>query len=403
MPVEAPVKVPRVFLIAGEPSGDTLGGGLVKALHATAPDILCRGVGGPQMAAAGMALAFPYDDLAVMGLVEVLPRYFRIRRRWRQVIEEIARFDPDVVVTIDSSGFNKPIARRLIEQGSTARRVHYVAPMVWAWRPGRAAPFAKLFHHLLTLFPFEPAYFTKHGLRTTCVGHPAAQVPPGNGKSFRIANGIPAGAPLLAVLPGSRRGELARLLPVFEAALPRVAAAVPGLHLLFPTIPLVEELVRAFAAKTGLPATITTDAADKADAFAAADTALAASGTITLELALARVPMVVTYKLNPLTAAIGKHLLNVTSASLPNLLLGQTLVPELLQDQCTPEAIAADVTALLSQPTRRQAQLAGFEQIAEALRPPDGSPSASAAAMVLEEAARRRTALSSSQSGNQND
>ncbi len=355
------------------------------------------------MAAAGMALTFPYDDLAVMGLVEVLPRYFRIRRRWWQVIEEIARFDPDVVVTIDFSGFNKPIARRLIEQGSTARRVHYVAPMVWAWRPGRAAPFAKLFHHLLTLFPFEPAYFTVHGLRTTCVGHPAAQVPLGDSKSFRAANGIPADAPVLAVLPGSRRGELARLLPVFEAAIPRVAAAVPGLHLVFPTIPLVEDLVRAFAAKTGLPATVTANAAEKADAFAAADAALAASGTITLELALARVPMVVTYRLNPLTAAIGKHLLNVTSASLPNLLSGGTLVPELLQHHCTADAVAVEVTALLSEPARREAQQRGFDQIAGALRPPDGSPSASAAAMVLEEAARRRATLSSSQSGNRND
>ena len=225
------VKAPRIFVIAGEPSGDTLGAGLVEALIAAAPDALCQGVGGPRMAAAGVKLVFSYDDLAVMGLVEVLPRYFRIRHETMAAIEEFA---PDVVVTIDSSGFNKPIAKRLIKRGLPARRVHYVAPMVWAWRPGRARIFAQLFHHLLVLFPFEPPFFSKHGLKTTYVGHPATQTPQGVGASFRVSHNIPADAPVLAVLPGSRKGELGRLLPVFREALQQVAAAVPGLHLVFP-------------------------------------------------------------------------------------------------------------------------------------------------------------------------
>ena len=389
-----PVSAPRVFLVAGEPSGDALGAGLVAALRQAEPSAVCRGVGGHRMVAAGMDLVFPYDDLAVMGLVEVLPRYFRIRRRWQQVMAAIRAFDPDVVVTIDSSGFNKPIAKRLIKQGSTARRVHYVAPMVWAWRPGRAETFARLFHHLLVLFPFEPPYFTKHGLRTTCVGHPAVEAAPGDGQAFRTAHGLTPETPLLAVLPGSRRGEVDRLLPVFRLALERVADAVPGLYLVFPTVPLVEDAVRQAAARLGIPAIGTADAAEKRNALAAADAAIAASGTVTLELALAGVPMVAAYRLNPITAGIGRHILNVTSASLPNLLAGRKLVPELLQEYCTPDAVADAVLPLLSDTPARRAQIAGFGEIASALEPPHGSPSGAAAAMVLQEAAVRRNANS---------
>jgi lipid-A-disaccharide synthase len=388
------VAAPRIFLVAGEPSGDALGAGLVEALQASAPDSVCRGVGGPRMVAAGMDLVFPYDDLAVMGLVEVLPRYFRIRRRWHQVMAAIAEFQPDVVVTIDSSSFNKPIAKRLIKQGSTARRVHYVAPMVWAWRPGRAKPFAQLFHHLMVLFPFEPQYFNKHGLQTTYVGHPTVQARTGDGPAFRARYSIPADAPILSVLPGSRRGELDRLLPVFEDVLPRIADAVPGLHLVFPTLPLVADQVRASAARLAIPSIVTVKTAEMPYAFAASTAALAASGTVTLELALAKLPMVVTYRVNPITAEIGKRLLNVKSASLPNLLAGRDLVPEFLQHRCTPDLLARELEALLLEPKRQAAQIAGFDQISAALRIPDSSPSEVAAAMVLAEAAERRAANS---------
>ncbi len=388
-----PVDAPKIFFVAGEPSGDALGAGLIQALRMSAPDAVCQGVGGPRVAAAGMELVFPYDDLAVMGLIEVLPRYLRIRRRWHQVMAAIGEFNPDVVVTIDSSGFNKPIAKQLIKQGSTARRVHYVAPMVWAWRAGRAKTFAELFHHLLVLFPFEPPYFTAHGLKTTYVSHPAAEKPPGDGAVFRARYVIPAGAPLLAVLPGSRKGELARLLPVFEEALPRIADAVPGLHLVFPTVPLVADQVRATAAKLAIPSVITETDEDKRDAFAASTAALAASGTITLELALAKVPMLTTYRMNRITAEIGKRVLQVKSASLPNLLSGRALVPELLQYYCTPESVAEEVIKLLTEPDRRQAQALGFEEISAAMHSQDRSPSAMAAAMVLAEAAERRAAI----------
>jgi lipid-A-disaccharide synthase len=387
-------EAPRIFLVAGEPSGDALGAGLIAAVRDSAPDAICRGVGGPGMAAAGMDLAFPYDDLAVMGLVEVLPRYFRIRRRWREVMAAIDAFDPDVVVTIDSSGFNKPIAKRLIATGSTARRVHYVAPMVWAWRPGRARSMSQLYHHLLVLFPFEPPFFTEHGLATSYVGHLATEQLAGNGGAFRAAHGIPSDAPVVAVLPGSRRGELSRLLPIFEQALLQMATEFPGLTLVCPTVPLVKDLVHQAVARTGLPAVVTDSPTEKADAFAAADVAIAASGTVTLELALARVPMVVAYRVNSITAAIGKRLLSVSSAGLPNLLSGRPVVSECLQDRCRPEHVAAEALRLIRDPAAREAQLRAFDEVRRALQPPAGSPSAAAAAIVLHEAALRRATVS---------
>ena len=383
---------PRIFLVAGEPSGDMLGGGLVREILAACTDASIFGVGGPQMAAAGMKLLFPYDDLAVMGLVEVLPRYFRIRRRWHTVMQAIEKFDPDVVITIDSSGFNKPIARKLRSMGHPARRVHYVAPMVWAWRPGRAKKMAPLFHHLMVLFPFEPAYFTEHGLPTTFVGHPATEAVRGDSLSFRTRHGISPTAKVMLMLPGSRRGEVQKLLPVFADAARRIKTELPEVEIVVPTLPLVSGLVRSLLDSASLPAIVVESEAEKRDAFAAAHTALASSGTVTLELALAGVPMVVAYRMNRVTAAIGKRLLNVNSASLPNILSEAPFIPEFLQDQCEPAGIAAEMCRLLGDPDAHSEQQSKLQAIRESLSTPCASPSSAAAAIVLQEAATRLSA-----------
>ena len=386
---------PRVFLVAGEPSGDTLGAGLLRALRVQAPGMQARGIGGPGMVSAGMELVFPYDDLAIMGVFEVLPKLGRLRQRWREAEAAILAFRPDVVVTIDSSGFNKGLAKRLIKAKSPARRVHYVAPMVWAWRPGRAKGMARLFQRLLTLFPFEPSYFTPYGLPSDAVGHPAVEAAPGDGAAFRSRHNIPESAPTLALLPGSRRGEVRRMLPLLGDAVQRLAPSLPGLHLICPTVPLVAPALRAALAQWALPATVVESPDEKPHAFAAADAALAASGTITLELALARVPMVVAYRVNPMTAYLGAHLLKVPSAALPNLLAERALVPEFLQQYATPKRLAAETLALFRDPAVRQSQLRGFAEIAEKLRPGEISPSATAANIVLEEAVRGRAASES--------
>ncbi len=389
---------PRIFLVAGEPSGDALGAGLLQALRAEAPGLEARGIGGPGMTEAGMDLVFPYDDLAIMGLFEILPKLFRLNRRWQEAAAAIETFQPDVVLTIDSSGFNKGLAKRLIKARIPARRVHYVAPMVWAWRPGRAESMAKLFDRLLTLFPFEPPYFEKFGLQTDCVGHPAVEAAPGDGHRFRAEHGIPADTPTLALLPGSRRGEVKRLLPVMVETVRRLAPALPGLHLICPTVPLVAPLLNEALSGLDVPAAVVEHMADKHDALAAADAALAASGTITLELALARVPMVVTYRLNRMTAFLGKRLLNVGSASLPNLLAKRPFVPELLQDQATADRLAAATLALYRDADARARQLQGVTEVVAALHPASVTPSASAAKIVLEEAMRGRAAKQSSHS-----
>lgn len=383
---------PRIFLVAGEPSGDALGAGLLRALRAEAPGAVAQGIGGPGMVEAGMELIFPYDDLAIMGLLEILPKLYRLNRRWQEAAAAIEDFQPDVVLTIDSSGFNKGLAKRLIKARIPARRVHYVAPMVWAWRPGRAEGMPKLFDRLLTLFPFEPPYFEKFGLQSDCVGHPAVEAAPGDGQRFRAANGIPPEAPTLALLPGSRRGEVKRLLPDMVETIRRLVPALPDLHLICPTVPLVAPLLHQALSDLPIPATVVERMADKHDAFAAADAALAASGTITLELALARVPMVVTYRLNTLTAYLGKRLLNIGSASLPNLLAKRPFVPELLQEQATPDRLAAATLALYRDAGERDRQMQGFAEVADALRPGAVRPSALAAKIVLEEAMRGRAA-----------
>ncbi|MCA8929285.1 MAG: lipid-A-disaccharide synthase [Alphaproteobacteria bacterium] len=386
---------PRIFLVAGEPSGDTLGAGLLRALRAEVPGTVARGIGGPGMVEAGMDLVFPYDDLAIMGVVEILPKLAQLQRRWAEAAAAVEAFRPDVVVTIDSSGFNKGLAKRLIKARVPARRVHYVAPMVWAWRPGRAEGMAKLFDRLMTLFPFEPPYFEPFGLPTDCVGHPAVEARPGDGPGFRAGHAIPAEAPALALLPGSRRGEVKRLLPLMVETVRRIAPSLPGLHLICPTVPLVAPLLREALAGLDVTAVVVDRLGDKHDALAAADAALAASGTITLELALARVPMVVTYRVNALTGFIGRRLLKVRSASLPNLLAGRPFVPELLQDRATPDRLAAATLALLRDPDARQRQAQGFAEIAAALNPGTNTPSATAAKIVLEEAVRGRAAQTS--------
>lgn len=387
-----PIEAPRIFLVAGEPSGDTLGAGLLRALLVDAPDLQTQGIGGPGMQQAGMDLVFPYDDLAIMGVVEILPKLARLKQRWQQAAGAIHTFQPDVVVTIDSSGFNKGLAKRLIKAGEPARRVHYVAPMVWAWRAGRAKGMARLFDRLLTLFPFEPRYFTPYGLPTDCVGHPAVEATPGDGPGFRAAHGIGQDTPTLALLPGSRRGELKRILPLFCDVAARLQAKIPNLHLICPTVPMVAPQLREALARLSMPATVVEDLSAKADALAAADVALAASGTITLELALARVPMVVAYRVNPTTAFVGEHVFGIRTAALPNLLAGRAAVPEFLQRFATPERLTDGTFALFKDHEARAAQQQAFAEMTAALQPGVLSPSETAAKIVLQEAEMGRAA-----------
>jgi len=374
---------PRVFAIAGEPSGDALGGPLLDQLRALNPDIRFDGVGGPLMEAQGLRSLFPMSELSVMGLAEVLPRIPALLRRIAETAKAIERLRPDVVVTIDSPDFTHRVAARIRHLGIPV--VHYVAPTVWAWRPSRARKLAKLVDHVMTLFPFEPPYFEREGLAATFVGHPVVERagPQPRGDAFRSAHDIGVGAPVIGVLPGSRRGELARHLPIFGAAVSRLAECHAGLRAVVPTLPHLEAQVSEAATTWGVPATVIAERGDFENALAACNVALAASGTVVLELARARLPAVVGYRMNPLTGLLARRLVKLDHVSLINILLDRTVMPERLLGDCRPERLAADLDELLTHPESRDRQIAAFEDALNALQPDSGAPSRRAAETVL--------------------
>ncbi len=369
-----------IYLIAGEQSGDILGARLMRAISAVKPDTNFAGIGGTAMAAQGLTSLFPMRDLALMGLLEVLPRLRQLRGRIRQTIVDIETRRPDVVVTIDSPGFSLRILRAIAPLG--LKRVHYVAPQVWAWREGRVKHFPGLWDKLLCLLPFEPAFFARHNLPAVFTGHPVLEsgAGSGDGARFRARHDIPPNALVLTVMPGSRRAEVSRLLPILGATLARLPAGVVPV---VPIAPTVAEAVRAGTAGWTVKPILVTDEAEKFDAFAASNAALTKSGTSTLELAVAGVPMVVTYRGNPVTIWLVRRMAKVKYACLLNLLADAPIVPELLQDDATPEKLARALNALLTDPAAAAAQVAAFRPVLDSLHPAHGIPSEAAAAAVL--------------------
>jgi lipid-A-disaccharide synthase len=371
--------VPLIYLVAGEASGDVLGGRLMAALRARRPDVSFAGVGGEIMAAQGMASLFPMQDLALMGFLEVLPRLNQVRRRLRQTVSDIAAQRPDVVVTIDSPGFTLRLLRAIGPLG--LKRIHYVAPQVWAWRERRVRHYHDLWDQLLCLLPFEPAFFARHGLPATFVGHPVLEsgADRGDATAFRTRHRVDPGTLVLTLMPGSRRTEVSRLLPVLGATLRRLRDVVPVVPIAGP----VTEAVHAGTREWPRQPVLVSEEQDKYDAFAASAAALTKSGTSTLELAMAGVPMVVTYRVNPVSAAIARRMVTVSYASLLNLLAQREVVPELLQKACTPERLAGTVRGLLDDPAAAARQRDACRNVLKALRPDSETPSGAAAAAVL--------------------
>lgn len=375
--------MPLIYLVAGEASGDVLGARLIAAVRALAPGAEFAGVGGPRMAELGLQSLFPLADLAVMGLIEVIPRIRLLRRRLAEVDADIRRRRPDVIVTIDSPGFMHRVLKTAGDMG--VRRIHYVAPQVWAWREHRVKHYPGLWDKLLCLLPFEPAWFARHGLDATFVGHPVLESGAGAGDAarFRANHGIAPDAPVLILMPGSRKSEVPRLLPVFGRTLALLAQAAPGLRPVLPVSALVHDTVQRAARAWPVQPVIVTTLQDKHDAYAAAGAALTKSGTSTLELALAGVPMAVTYRVNPLSAAMARRMIRVPHVAMVNLLAGRALVPELLQQDCNPQSLSATVLQLLTDPAAAEAQRAGFRTVMAQLWPPTGTPSEAAAREVL--------------------
>ena len=365
----------KIFLIAGEPSGDRLGGALMVGLRMLAPDVAFAGVGGDAMAAQGLSTLFPMSDLSVMGIAEVLPRIPLIRRRIRETAAAIAQTRPDLVVTIDSPDFCLRVLRAARAERADLPTVHYVAPSVWAWRPGRAAKMAPVVDHVLALLPFEPPFMQAAGMSCDFVGHPVVAEPratPGQIADFRA--GGPG--PVVLALPGSRRGEIARLGPRFGQALAQALAGRPDARVVVPTVRAQEHFVRQMVASWPIPAQVL-DAADettKRAAFGAADLALAASGTVSLELAANNVPMVIAYDVNRLTWWMVQRAAQIDTVTLVNLVSETRAIPEFLGPRCQPNLIAPALMQLLDDPRARAAQLAAMQvtmtRLGQAGQPP---------------------------------
>jgi lipid-A-disaccharide synthase len=375
---------PLFFLIAGEASGDLLGARLMHALKKrTGGNVRFAGIGGPRMQAEGIELFFPQAELAHFGLFELLIHVPHLLKRIRQTVAEVKRVKPAALITIDAPDFCFRVAKQV--KGSGIPLIHYVAPTVWAWRAGRAKKIAAFLDHLLALLPFEPPYFTREGLDCTFVGHPIVESGAGLGDAarFQKAHNIAENAVLLAVLPGSRMSEASKLLPIFGEAVKKLKALHPDLQIVMPVAPTLKAYIQSHTQGWAAPVIMTESDSDKYDGFAAARAAMACSGTIALELALAKLPAVIAYKISALTYYLYRRLIKINYANLVNLMQNKMVVPELLQQDCTPSRLAAVTHELLVNETVRQQQIAGLTEVGAWLGQGKFVPSEYAADTVL--------------------
>ena len=388
----------RLFLVAGEHSGDALGGKLMAALKAGrgSHGVVFAGVGGEEMAHQGLASLFPIEDVAVMGPTHIVPALPRIVRRVYQTVAAALAFNPDGVVIIDSPEFTHPIARRIRKRAPHIPIIDYVSPSVWAWRPGRARKMRAYVDEILGLLPFEPAAHQRlGGPHCTYVGHPLieqlGEIQGADAAGLAQRLGIAQGRKVLTVLPGSRRSEVDRLVSVFGETIAWLKNSGLGFDCIVPVVPhLKEKIAQAVASWPG-NVHLVMGAADKYAAMRLGTAALAASGTVTLELALAGLPMVVAYKVDAVTAAVVRRLITTDTAILANLVLGsQRPFPQYIQEDCIPEKLAKAVAELMSDTSARRVQLEALARVPGKLLLASGTPSEAAARAVLAVAGRPR-------------
>lgn len=381
---------PHIFLVAGEESGDRLGAALIDALkRATQDRVHVSGIGGAHMAERGVASHFPLGDLAIMGFAAIPGSLPRIIRRIGEAAEAVIAAKPDVLVIIDSPEFTHRVARRVRARAPHIPIVDYVCPSVWAWRPGRAPAMRAYVDHVLALLPFEPEAMQRlHGPPCTFVGHPLGEQVSLLRPNMEEARRRMTDPPVLLVLPGSRSGEIKRMAGIFGEAVAQVAKRAGPLDVVVPAVPRLAESVRAATARWPMPVRLVTGTADKHAAFRSARAALTKSGTSTLELALAGVPMAAAYKVPLVEEIVGRLLISAPSAILANLVLGENVVPEFLQRDCTPDNLAAALLPLLTDTPQRRRQVAAFTRLDELMAIGGAAPSDRAAAVVLDYAGR---------------
>lgn len=349
----------KIAVIAGESSGDLIASRLMKSLQEQYGAIDFFGVGGEKMKALGLLEIFPMRDINVMGLVEVIPHIITIAKRLNQACEFILRERPDAVITVDAPGFNFRLAKKIRKKNNAIKLIHYVAPTVWAWKPGRAKKIAKIYDHLLTLFSFEPPYFTQHGLSTTFVGHPLSEddwqpLPFGKRTYFTL-------------LPGSRIAEVEKLLPLFKEV--ALHFKTSGLTFVLPTVEHLKAQIENEVKTWGCDVNVICDEIQKKNIFESSRIALAASGTVSLELACAKTPMVICYRVSKFTEILARLLIKTKYFCLVNILNNENVVAELLQEKCNVKEICDEVSHLLLK-ENAVAQVEKFSLTMEKIKPP---------------------------------
>ncbi len=378
----------HVMIVAGETSGDTLGAALMISLRSALADrVRFTGVGGTRMEAEGLTSVFPMTDIAVMGPREVIPRLPLILRRMSETTRHAVETKPDLVVIIDSPDFTHTVAKRIHKKAPEIPIANYVSPSVWAWRRGRAKSMATYLSKVLALLPFEPAFFrAEANLDCEYVGHPAIEkiASRNEGKTFRDEKGIAAEAPVLLALPGSRTNEVKRLIALMGETVAQVAAQQEGLRVVIPVVPHVHDLVADAVKDWAVQPVLAIGDDEKRGAFAAATAAIAASGTVSLELGLAGIPMVVAYKIDPIAAWSVSRFLKVPTVVLVNLILDRPSVAEFLQENCKPEDLTAALLPLINDTQERRLALEDLSEMRDLMGVGGPSPSTRAANVVLE-------------------
>ena len=375
-----------VYIIAGEPSGDLLAWRLMRALREKDPSIRFAGIGGETMTATGFESLFDISDISVMGFVEVIPKLRLIMRRLNEVITDIHQRRPDVIVTVDSWGFVHQLLARLKKEGSNIPKVHYVAPQVWAWKKGRAKTVARLVDHLMTLLPFEPPYFEKHGLKCTFAGHPVIENTVNLSTdiaAFKAQYEIPEQCTLISVLPGSRNSEIKRLIPVFKQVLVQLKKKYPNLFIVIPSVAAIAGKVEAAFAGFEVPHRVVIGQNERYTAFRSSVFAPAASGTVSLELTACGTPHVIAYSFGYITNRAIKPFSGTKYANLLNILADKYIIPEFILENCRESLITSAVLDLMQDSEKAKTQVDEGKQILLKLKPDNTMPSQKAAETVL--------------------
>lgn len=377
----------KFFFIVGENSGDALAAPLISALKEKhGENVECMGIGGPLMQDSGFEELLPMDQISIMGIWEVLPKIPRLLKLKRAIMEEIESQQPDAVITVDFPEFNFNIANSLKKRGKfKGKLIHYVAPSVWAWRPGRAKKVSQFLDGIMCLFPMEVEHFARHGLKAEHVGHPvvASGAKEADALEFRDANNIPHDAKTIGLFFGSRENEFKNVSAAIKESMLLIDDVHKDLHIIIPTLPSREYEIRSLLQDFSLPVYVTANPNMKWQALKSCNAAIAVSGTVALELSYAGVPHVIAYKTSPITALIIKLLVKVKYAHLANILLGKGVVPEFLQGRCLPNLIAGDALQLLQNEEKANEQKEAFKELGTLLGEGKGNPSENAMNFIM--------------------